>query len=918
MKLLQRIQSSTYLGTLLEAHPEFMPFAQGTSSVSKVMLQTQIETLDKGDEFTREQTRQRSEKLRISKQRFALLWSIAELSASISFEELGGLQSAFAERSIQVALDITWHSKNIAQHFINSKDTNPTEAGIFLLALGKLGGSDLNFSSDIDLIAFFDKEKLQLAPMKGASYVVTQCLNGLSKVLSEQNAAGFVWRVDWRLRPYAALRNLSMVSEKALDFYHYQARPWHRLAMLKARPVAGNLALGRAFLNDLRSFLWRHNLDYRAIDDIAQLKAKINLEHPDLQGQRSSQNKALDQGRGFNLKLGHGGIREIEFMVNALQLLWGGRKPSLRITNTLRALEQLGQEKILKKSAVETLAQAYVFLRRAENHLQMLENAQQYHIPQDADALASFLALCEVKDWAAFNHLLTEHRIGVYSLFTELLTEKDTQSDGKDPYIWQSATCSEKMQEIVQSWEAGFLIYGVSEGQAHHFEPLLRALSSEIGNSGCALETAIQEIDNYFSLLPPGGQYFRLLRDYPWLLEKIIAPILLSPTMASLLHQSPHIIDRFLEETQAETQALDTTIVFSNPDYEYRLENLRRLANEELYLRYSCYFEGQTDVLSLQQRLTTLAESLLDAAIEIACDEMGLDEPPIAIVGMGKLGSVGMMPKSDLDLVYLCESMETHALASKFSSRLNTIINSPMREGRVYELDTRLRPSGQSGSVTISLQSYQQHQLNRAHTWSHLALVPARVVAGNAKVGRQFTDIKREILSTPRDVQQFKFDCAKMLKRVQDQRIVSVKADQFSVKLRPGGLFELEYLLNCIAIPHYIENPSAINLEFKGLLDELAKQHGKDLLRALKCLQAFQLEIRLFGHDDMRFDELPGPILAHVLKTLQCDSTNALIEDMAQSIDVSKRLIDQFFKEIDWGKLNAWDETPVLWTDAAK
>jgi glutamate-ammonia-ligase adenylyltransferase len=469
------------------------------------------------------------------------------------------------------------------------------------------------------------------------------------------------------------------------------------------------------------------------------------------------------------------------------------------------------------------------------------------------------------------------------------------------------------VQEIVQSWEEGFLIYGVSEGQAHHFEPLLRALSTEIQKSGCALETAVPKIDRYFSLLPPGGQYFRLLRDYPWLLEKIIAPILLSPTMTSLLHQSPHIIDRFLEQAQLESQNLDTTIVFSNPDYEYRLENLRRLANEELYLRYSRYFEGETGVLSFQGQLTTLAESLLAASIQVACDEMGLEDSPIAIIGMGKLGSIGMMPKSDLDLVYLCESMETHALASKFSSRLNTIINSPMREGRVYELDTRLRPSGQSGSVTISLQSYQRHQLNRAHTWSHLALVPARFVAGNLKVGKQFADIKREILSAPRDLQQFKLDCAKMLKRVQDQRILPAKADQFSAKLRPGGLFELEYLLNCIAILYYIENPSSINLDFNALTDALAKQYGKDILSARKCLQALQLEIRLFGHDDMRFSELPGPILAHVLKTMHCDNTNSLVEEITQAIEASKRLIDQFFKEIDPGGLSDWEEIPVSW-----
>ncbi len=915
MTLLHQIESSPYLSALLESYPEFLPYVQAQQQVAESVLQNQIDTLDHNERLNPDQTAERSAQLRISKQKFTLLWSIAELSGSVSFARLGELQCAFADKSIQVALDITWYSKQNAKFFIKAKETKPEDSGIFILGLGKLGGNDLNFSSDIDLIAFFEKARLQVAPMHGVAYAVTACLKQLSSILSDQTEHGFVWRVDWRLRPHASLRNLSMLAEKALDFYHYSAQPWHRLAMLKARPVAGNIGLGHAFLSELRGFLWRRNLDYRAIDDIAQLKSKINLEHPDLQQQRAHQDAALDQGKGFNLKLGHGGIREIEFMANALQLLWGGRKPALRIRNTLHVLNVLEKEELLDDESTAQLRQAYIFLRRAENHLQMLENAQAYHVPEDAQILSQYLTLSGYNDWDEFNQLLIGHRSNVYQQFGQIFSEKVIDEPEKGELIWHTQACSASSQVIVQAWEDGFVAYGVTKEQSQQFESLLKMISQEIKLSDCNLDESIEKIDDYFRLLPPGGQYFRLLRDFPWLLEKIIAPILLSPTMSSLLHQSPHIIDRFLEQPQIDSAELDTTIVFSNTDYEYRLENLRRLANEELYLRYSHYFKGETAVDLFQQQLSTLAESLLEATVRVACDEMELEDSPIAIIGFGKLGAAGMMPKSDMDLVYLCESMESHKLASKFAAKLNTIINTPMREGRVYELDTRLRPSGQSGSVTISLQSYLQHQLQRAQTWSHLALVPARFVAGNRDIGAQFSGIKREILSRPRDVEQFKFDCAKMLKRVQDQRIQPAEPDQFSAKLRPGGLFELEYLLSCMAVLHCVENPKAAKLPYNALVNEVVHTFGDELLDALDTLRSLQLEIRLFGQDDVPFGELPKPILTHVLNTLEGETEDQLIAKVAHAAKITKRYIAQFFAPVDWGKLADWQETQVSWVN---
>jgi glutamine synthetase adenylyltransferase len=236
-----------------------------------------------------------------------------------------------------------------------------------------------------------------------------------------------------------------------------------------------------------------------------------------------------------------------------------------------------------------------------------------------------------------------------------------------------------------------------------------------------------------------------------------------------------------------------------------------------------------------------------------------------------------------------------------------------MREGRVYELDTRLRPSGQSGSVTISLNSYRQHQLRRAHTWSHLALVSARFVAGNKSIGEQFPEIKTEILSRPRDIQQFKHDCAKMLKRVRDQRIATAEPDQFTAKFRPGGLFELEYILSCMAVLECVDSPELASLEYDQRVDKLAGRYGEDLLLALQCLRTLQLEIRLFGHDEMRYGELPEPIIVHVLNAMNCHDIQALVEKVEQALVVTSALIDDFFTDLNWSDLADWKETRVNW-----
>ena len=262
-------------------------------------------------------------------------WSALSLQDKADFKILGTLQSEFAAHSIDVALQTAWQ---IEAKSLKLKNLPHQVPGLFILGLGKLGGLDLNFSSDVDLIAYYDPDTLPVPKHVGQSYVVNKVLKRMGQILKPRSSPDFIWRVDWRLRPEASASQLSMSTEMAQDFYFFRALPWHRLALMKARVIAGDKDVGEHFLENITPFIWRQNLDFRALDELAHLKSRINLEHPALRQQRAAPEPITTDATGFNVKLGSGGIREIEFIANAQQLIWGGKQYALRTPNTLDAL----------------------------------------------------------------------------------------------------------------------------------------------------------------------------------------------------------------------------------------------------------------------------------------------------------------------------------------------------------------------------------------------------------------------------------------------------------------------------------------------------------------------------------------------------------------------------------------------------
>ena len=712
------------------------------------------------------------------KARFNLGWAHLALNERVPFPRLGQLQSAFADGAIDRALRAAWAGAKLAGE----------PRGLFVLGLGKLGGHDLNFSSDIDLIAYFDPDSFPVPPARGQSHVAGQIMKRLTQFLQPRASAEIVYRVDWRLRPEASVSGLAMSTVRAQDFYFRRALPWHRLAMIKARVVAGDAEAGARFLAELQPFLWRQNLDFRAIDQLAELKTRINLEHPRLRLQRQQRETVAPQPLGFNVKLGTGGIREVEFIANAQQLIWGGKRYFLRTTNTLEALAMLQAEGLLDDAPI--LADAYRDHRRLENALQMMRNGQEHVLPAEAERWEPIAALLGA-DPDALMTRTTAHRHAVHARFAAMFDAGDapkpdaTQPDARKPAPAMPALDA-TAQGIVDDWQSGFRRYGVREAQRARLRPLAAALSARLAATPDP-DAAIRRVDRYLGSLSLSGQYLALLAANPSLLDALLGPLLHSPHMSVLLEQSPHIIDTFLSPTDA-----DAAFVLAEGDYETRLERLRRFVNEGLFQSYHAFL-GTGDAPALSAALTALAETAVETSLTIMRDDLGVPDLAVSVLGLGKLGERRMAPQSDLDLVFLFDDAVDRDLAARAVRRLRTILTTPLREGIAYELDMRLRPSGRSGPPAVTLSAFRRHHEKSARTWEHVALVPARVVAGTPALGDRVERELARILSRPRDAEQLRADAHYMWAKLEAERIRAVPPGRWDTKLRDGGLMMADF-----------------------------------------------------------------------------------------------------------------------------
>lgn len=920
--LKRKVEASSYLKRLENKLPSLAELTSSQALEQLPILFDQLAGLDVLDDF---QSSERA--LAQSKANFAYCWALLELEQVLDYQQRGQWLCRYADLTIDVALRCAWHElarkhAAVAKALHENPEGMP---GLFVFGMGKLGGGDLNFSSDVDLVAYFDPRVLPVPDVLGKSYICHLVLQKLTQLLGQNGHADFVWRVDWRLRPNASATTLAMSTAAAEEYYFFRASPWHRLALMKARVVAGDRQTGQLFLNTITPFIWRQNLDYRALDELGEIKNRINLEHPSLRVQRQWREPINDDVAGFNVKLGSGGIREIEFTANALQLVWGGRHYALRTPNTIRALQELATLGQLDSDLANGLIRAYMNLRKIENAIQILANQHTHLIPIDPQTQAKLMILLGDNDWDELTAKLNTDRRVVSGQFEALFAEQADQA--MDIIEWPS-DLSPAATDIVDGWDHGFHSYGVSNEMRQRLNPLNKALSeylynaAETDSASFDASATVLRIHDFFRSLPLGEQYFRLLAESPILLDSIVPPLLYSPAMTTLLKQSPHIIDCYMGNIGLNLDdGFDSQYVLQAEQYEIRLERLRRFVNEQLYQLYLMFLKGELAVNGFQSTLSDLAEHTLELALRIVADNLGLEKVPITVLGMGKVALKKMSPLSDLDLIFIFDPEITELeLASKFVSRLQTAISTPMREGVVYELDTRLRPSGRSGAPTVSIDSFAAHQMSRAHTWEHIALVPSRVVAGDRRLEAKIDQIKQQVLTTPRNPEQLRGDAAKMWHRIAVHRVKELDSHLMFSKLRPGGLMQSEYLAACLILRNQNSMPNSheASVEFEVLLQTAVRDTKmQNLPKIIQFWRIQQLWERLLGFSEQPLESLPKTYLARLLKQ---SGVNSLAELLAkkqryaeQVITASKALFSH--SDHSEAELKSWLEAKVQWLD---
>ena len=817
---------------------------------------------------------------------------------------IGRNWSFFADWCIETALKEAWTLPANRKFLKGALTPEGAIPGLFILGLGKLGGCDLNFSSDVDLIAFFDAESLPVPENDGRSYVTARVLRDMGKILGNMSGEA-TWRVDWRLRPDPSVTDLSMSAEAGLSYFHFQSEPWRRLAMMKARVVAGDLAAGALFMNDLKPFLWRKSLDFRMIDEIAELKSRIRNENPDI-ATHSADSDDLSTADDFHFKLDRGGIREIEFIANALQLVWGGRQPQLRVTHTETALNELGQAGLIDNDKANRLIIAYHLFRGLENAVQGIANAQEYRVPKGNAERNLIAALAGFSDWKSAEKRIIFERAFVHDAFQNLFKGAE-EAVPAQPIA--DLALNKESTLILEEWRAGFVRCGVTGDMRatlrHLPDAILAALPAKTNS-----DTAIAALDAFFRQLPPGGQYLSLMAAQPQFLADIVEPIVTGGWAARLMVQTPHVADSLIERRGDLTSNLvpklrDVAFLNSERDYEARLEAFRALVNERVFLTCLAFQRGLMGHIETTRALTGIAEIALAIGCRLVADEYfkgkfaAETEMPIAILAMGKFGLAELTPGSDLDLVYLARENADLDTADRFARRLSTALGTKMRGGVVYEIDTRLRPSGNAGPPVLRLSTLEKHQMERANTWEHLALVPARLVYGGADKATAFKSVKAQALARLRDKLQLARDAHKMLARLREHRIKPAGKNVLAIKLRPGGLMEAEYLA------------AFLSLQFGRSVYDHPELMPEALRDALTLWRHLQLIARTLGVEDQIISD-PQNIISRLPAELQMPD---VFEEMNAKANAVTLLIDEMIIKPSGLKgkaLDAWEEGPVV------
>ena len=695
-------------------------------------------------------------------------------------------------------------------------------SGWIVLGMGKLGAHELNFSSDIDLIVFFDPYAPAIAEPYEATDLFARLTKRLVRLLQDRTENGYVFRTDLRLRPDPGSTPLAIPVGAALVYYESRGQNWERAAMIKARPVAGDLAAGAAFLAELTPYVWRKYMDFAAIADVHSIKRQIHAH-------KGHGEVAV---KGHNVKLGRGGIREIEFFVQTQQLIAGGRFPVLRGRETVEMLQALARGGWITPEACEALTAQYWFLRDVEHAIQMVADEQTHTLPEDDEGLERIAHMLGFADGAAFSsvfraslHLVESHYAALFEAAPQLSRGVGNlvfTGDVDDPSTLE--TLSElgfqrpsDICRVIRTWHFGRYRATQSAEARERLTELTPALLETFGRTKRADE-ALMRFDEFLSGLPAGIQLFSLLQSNPALLDLIATIMGAAPRLAAIITRRPHVFDGLLDPGLMSelpnkaylSERLDAFLQGAEL-HEEKLDRLRIFAAEQKFLIGVRLLTGAIDAVRAGKAFSDLADLTIGAALDAVKAEFALRHGrvaggQVAILGMGKLGSRELTAGSDVDLILLYDHEEgaeesdgdkplapSHYYA-RLTQRLIAAVSAPTAEGVLYELDLRLRPSGNKGPVATHIASFRKYQREEAWTWEHMALTRARAVAGDKALCEAVEADVADIIARPRDAAKVFADAVEMRATIAAEK---PPRDIWDLKLIAGGQIDLEFIAQC-------------------------------------------------------------------------------------------------------------------------
>lgn len=692
----------------------------------------------------------------------------------------------FADAALQSALNAALRERGLRSD------------GLFIIALGKMGAFELNYSSDIDVAAFFDPDQFQ-GGERDPTDAATRVIQQVSRTLSDRTPDGYVFRTDLRLRPDPSSTPVAVSTRRAELYYESVGQNWERMVWIKGRPSSGDEAAAAQFLEAMRPFVWRRHLDYWAIADVHSIKDMINVKS----GDKSLHDVAAD------LKLGPGGIREIEFFVQTQQIILGGRHPQLRVRGTLEGLQELVALGAVAEDAARELAEAYNVLRMVEHRVQMLDDEQTHTLPSFENRRAAVAALCGYSELASFDADLIAVRKTVHAhygaLFADELRKRERAFEGNlvftgvddDPATISTLTnmgfrSPSEVIERVRNWHRGRTPATRTLRGRELLTAILPDLLLAMGETGEADE-AFRRFSRFFEGLRSGVQVLAMLVAEPNLMKDLVTTLAIAPRIADILARRPGLLEALISvaDRKAEPE------LHADMDFETKMDAVRHWQGEQAFLIGHQLLHGQIRARDAATEWSRLADTCVTLMAQSAEQETVRRFGPApgvwSVIGLGKLGGGEMTAESDLDLLVIYDAQGADGAQTwftRFTQRLITALSAETGEGRLYETDMRLRPSGRSGPVATSLTSFESYHQNDAWTWEHMALTRLRPVVGDAALGRKVQEIAERMINTG-DATQRTSDILEMR-----QRLLRDKPSQgeWDLKMRTGGLLDLEFI----------------------------------------------------------------------------------------------------------------------------